>query len=379
MYLFFWKKFFKFFSLGMSLLMLTMGSFLAAKSLTLNKNEFLVFAEDFIPGFAGEQIPLASTSQRDSGLVNSPGFAGEQIPIASTGEQIPLDSGATFPVLGGAILGPAQPGFAGEQIPLPQQPVQKQVIIQQPAPQQPIIIQQPAQKPVIIQQPAPQQQPVIIQQPAQQTPVIIQQPAAQQPVPQQPIIIQQPTPQQQPVIVQQPPQAVQQPPANVSQQVQPQQTVNVSQPVTVPQTVLVQQPSSQPATVQKQIVVRQPVQKPIVVQNASAAVAEQQVVPATVTQQVETVPVKQVQQVQQVQEIPVATQAPVITKGGLPVTGAGDIAVKDLPRTGLPVAAIALVGLVPFGLALKRVGGVKKQNDGKATFIWQQREFQRGD
>lgn len=34
--------------------------------------------------------------------------------------------------------------------------------------------------------------------------------------------------------------------------------------------------------------------------------------------------------------------------------------VKELPKTGLPAAAIALVGLIPIGLKLKNIGKISE-------------------
>jgi len=327
---YFWKKFFSYFFFGMSLLMLTLGSFLAAKSLTSNEGLLTVFAQEFIPGFAGEQIPLESTTQGDFGRLDS-GFAGEQIP---------LDSGTTFPVSSGvSTLGPAVPGFVGEQIPLSQS--QPPIIVQQPVAQPPIIISQPsAQPPVVISQLAPQV--VVVQQPAS-APVIVQQPLPQQ------VVIQSPTaPQPQPV--------------TVSQQVQPQQTVTVVVQPTLPQVIVTQAPPI-PVVVTVtpspgQVVVRQIQEQPPIVFQQQQQLAPQ-VVPAVVQQQ---------------QQVITPTPLPT-TKGGLPVTGSADVSVQDLPQTGLPVFAWALAGLIPLGLGLRKMGRVNPAHEGKGHYIWQKREF----
>lgn len=51
---------------------------------------------------------------------------------------------------------------------------------------------------------------------------------------------------------------------------------------------------------------------------------------------------------------------------------------KELPRTGLPVAALALVGLVPLGFKLKRYAANYKSEEGNANYIHQMREFLKG-
>jgi hypothetical protein len=66
-----------------------------------------------------------------------------------------------------------------------------------------------------------------------------------------------------------------------------------------------------------------------------------------------------------------ATSTPRIVTASIPV-------VEELPKTGLPLAAWALSGLVPAGLGLKRFG-ISKNLRNTAHFIWQKREFLKED
>lgn len=54
---------------------------------------------------------------------------------------------------------------------------------------------------------------------------------------------------------------------------------------------------------------------------------------------------------------------------------AGVSMAKQLPKTGLPVGAWALVGLTPLGAGLKRFSRGVKSNTATAQYLWQQREF----
>lgn len=55
------------------------------------------------------------------------------------------------------------------------------------------------------------------------------------------------------------------------------------------------------------------------------------------------------------------------------VVGESKTAVKELPKTGLPLAAWALGGLLPAGLKMKK--GSKSSSDQNANFIWEEREL----
>lgn len=54
----------------------------------------------------------------------------------------------------------------------------------------------------------------------------------------------------------------------------------------------------------------------------------------------------------------------------------GNVATKELPKTGLPFAAAALAGLFPIGLKLRKFKGVNKSEE-SANFIWESRELGR--
>lgn len=52
-------------------------------------------------------------------------------------------------------------------------------------------------------------------------------------------------------------------------------------------------------------------------------------------------------------------------------------AVEQLPKTGLPLVAWSLVGLLPAGLGLKRTLSYKKDNQDKPFYISQKRDFEK--
>jgi len=53
----------------------------------------------------------------------------------------------------------------------------------------------------------------------------------------------------------------------------------------------------------------------------------------------------------------------------------GTTTVTQLPKTGLPLAAWALSGLLPIGAGLKKFGGKNQTNQDSAHYLWQRREF----
>lgn len=48
---------------------------------------------------------------------------------------------------------------------------------------------------------------------------------------------------------------------------------------------------------------------------------------------------------------------------------------KQLPNTGLPTLAWAAIGLIPAGFGLKRFRSIKKDAEGNADFIWEDKNF----
>lgn len=66
----------------------------------------------------------------------------------------------------------------------------------------------------------------------------------------------------------------------------------------------------------------------------------------------------------------VTVAAPAVTK-----VAASKVAVEELPKTGLPLAAWTLSGFLPVGLGLRRFGSAKKSLQGSASYLWQKREF----
>jgi hypothetical protein len=51
--------------------------------------------------------------------------------------------------------------------------------------------------------------------------------------------------------------------------------------------------------------------------------------------------------------------------------------VSSLPKTGLPIAAWAMSGLLPVGLGFKRFGKNLSDNKNIAAYLWQEREYQK--
>lgn len=67
----------------------------------------------------------------------------------------------------------------------------------------------------------------------------------------------------------------------------------------------------------------------------------------------------------------------VVAVASKPLVAGVSTKVTELPKTGLPVAAWVLSGLLPAGLGLRRFGsGVKNQRN-SARYLWQKREFDR--
>lgn len=59
-------------------------------------------------------------------------------------------------------------------------------------------------------------------------------------------------------------------------------------------------------------------------------------------------------------------------------TQGGEVAgVKELPKTGLPLLAWALSGLLPIGAGLKRLGGKNQDKEETLYYLTQKREFQK--
>lgn len=52
--------------------------------------------------------------------------------------------------------------------------------------------------------------------------------------------------------------------------------------------------------------------------------------------------------------------------------------VEQLPRTGLPLAAWSVVGLLPVGFRLRKFASSNKGENDHANYIWQIREFLKG-
>lgn len=71
-----------------------------------------------------------------------------------------------------------------------------------------------------------------------------------------------------------------------------------------------------------------------------------------------------------------STTQTVTTAAGAEVKGVST-AVTQLPKTGLPIAAWALSGLLPAGLGFRRFGKGKQGSKDQAQYIWQKREFEK--
>lgn len=62
--------------------------------------------------------------------------------------------------------------------------------------------------------------------------------------------------------------------------------------------------------------------------------------------------------------------------GPISITLAGTKeAVEELPKTGLPMAAWFLPGLLPLGIKLRKVGTMNKIGKNISSYLWQKREF----
>lgn len=66
------------------------------------------------------------------------------------------------------------------------------------------------------------------------------------------------------------------------------------------------------------------------------------------------------------------TPTPTVTPIPLPQTG---MTTEQLPRTGLPETAWALVGLAPLGFGLKRLSNFHKMDKENTSYLWKRREF----
>lgn len=62
------------------------------------------------------------------------------------------------------------------------------------------------------------------------------------------------------------------------------------------------------------------------------------------------------------------------TKESLTVLTQGDTSIKELPKTGLPLAAIGLASLMPIGLRVKKMLGIKEAEE-SANLIWTNRQL----
>lgn len=74
--------------------------------------------------------------------------------------------------------------------------------------------------------------------------------------------------------------------------------------------------------------------------------------------------------------VTLSTNAPQVVTVPRVITVAGaQTSSKELPKTGLPMAAWALSGFLPIGAGLRRFGKNSKTRQESANFIWQTREF----
>lgn len=54
------------------------------------------------------------------------------------------------------------------------------------------------------------------------------------------------------------------------------------------------------------------------------------------------------------------------------------LAVKELPKTGLPALAWAALAFIPTGFGIKRLGRIKKENESDPDYLWEDRQFKAG-
>lgn len=67
----------------------------------------------------------------------------------------------------------------------------------------------------------------------------------------------------------------------------------------------------------------------------------------------------------------------VVVAASKPLVAGVSTKVTELPKTGLPVAAWVLSGLLPAGLGLRKFGSFGKGQKDSARYMWQKREFDR--
>jgi hypothetical protein len=99
-------------------------------------------------------------------------------------------------------------------------------------------------------------------------------------------------------------------------------------------------------------------------------------VPAQVQNQQQTQNNNQNQNV--VVNVPPAPQGVVLAANAQPkVVATAGTQVTTLPKTGLPLAAWAVMGMLPAGAGLKKFGRKDNSDDVPANFIWEEREFKK--
>lgn len=59
-------------------------------------------------------------------------------------------------------------------------------------------------------------------------------------------------------------------------------------------------------------------------------------------------------------------------------TGGQVLAVKELPKTGLPALAWAALAFIPTGFSIRRLGRIKKENESDPDYLWEDRQFKAG-
>ena len=69
--------------------------------------------------------------------------------------------------------------------------------------------------------------------------------------------------------------------------------------------------------------------------------------------------------------------SPVVAGAAKPLVAGVSTKVTELPKTGLPIAAWVLSGLLPAGLGLRKFGSFGKGLKDTPRYLWQKREFDR--
>jgi len=358
--LLFWKVFSLYLLISTILLFVFIYTFTLLRDYFFPAGNSTAYAQA-VPAAQAGQVPLDQDPSYSLSQSGQTPLEGAPATPAFQEGQVPIDSPAIPAFQDGQVPidAPAVPAFQEGQTPIESPPVQKPKITPPPPPPPPppiievpppvIVIQPTIQPPV--QPPPPVQQTQTVQEP-----VIVQQPAIEQ----QPIL--QPTVLQQPVLTQNPqanavsgsfnlePIIIQPPAQNFIPEINTNTTASVDNTVTSTNiNTNTNANNNNNTNVQNQS------------NNQSVVVGSGGFSPPVVSQpQVVFVPTSTTT------TVPVQTQVKSLPKSG--------VSAVELPKTGPPLVAWALSGLIPLGWRLRRFDKEQSKKDLIKNFIWQKRE-----